>query len=226
MVEIFATKIEDISLIQKYEHLPFLRLSTKRQRMHGWFPAANYAQSLTGDLLARKIIAGKLNCNPQDINISLDPDGKPCYRGTGSFHFSISHSGEWVVCAFDDRPVGVDIQKIISLPGKSMDMIVSRFFHEDEQIQYLDLNEEMKKDFFFTQWALKESYMKLSGKGLQAPLLKFFTLLDENGHGSKHDGKRICYFHKYNIDCNYKLLACSTSNSFSPSPETVNVLEF
>jgi 4'-phosphopantetheinyl transferase len=225
MVEIVATKIEDISLIKECAHLSLLHLSTKRQQMPDGLQPANYSHSSIGDLLARKIIAGKLNCDLQDIIISLDPDKKPCYEGTGSFHFSISHSGEWVVCAFDDRPVGVDIQKIIRLPGKCMDMIVSRFFHKDEQIQYSNLNEEMKNDFF-TPWALKESYMKLSGKGLQAPLLKFFTLLDENGYGSKHDGKQMCHFQKHNIDCNYKLLACSNSNSFYPVPETINVLEF
>ena len=35
--------------------------------------------------------------------------GKP-YLENVPFYFNISHSGEYVICAYDDKPVGADIQ--------------------------------------------------------------------------------------------------------------------
>jgi len=93
-------------------------------------------------------------------------------------------------------------------------MIVLRFFHKFEQIQYFNLKESEKEDFF-TQWSIKESYVKFLGKGFQIPWLSFFAFLDPNGRGSLSDGGFIRYSQQYDIDSNYKLVVCTPNRSFS-----------
>lgn len=36
--------------------------------------------------------------------------GKPYIIKKTKFHYSLSHSGEWVFCAVDNSPIGADIQ--------------------------------------------------------------------------------------------------------------------
>ena len=178
--------------------------------------------NLIGELLIQQIISGQVGYDPQNITILLDLYEKPYCPALNQCHFNISHSGEWVVCAFDNEPVGIDIQKIVHIPRKRMDMIVLRFFHKYEQIQYFNLKEMEKENFFFTQWALKESYIKLLGKGLRIPLQSFYAFLDKNGRGSISDGCHIWYFQHYNIDSNYKLVACSSNSSFPLSVKKIS----
>lgn len=47
-------------------------------------------------------------------SIARGPWGKPCFPNLPMLHFSISHSGEWWLCAFSDRPVGIDLQRCVS----------------------------------------------------------------------------------------------------------------
>ena len=38
--------------------------------------------------------------------------GKPYFPGAPQYHFNLSHSGPFALCALSDRPVGVDIQVV------------------------------------------------------------------------------------------------------------------
>lgn len=214
MIEIYAIKIENSGIIQDYYSSSSLNFPSKMRKGPSHSLRTLILQSFTGTLLVQHILSSKLNCNPMDITILLGSNGKPYSNQFKSYHFNISHSGEWIVCAFDNVSVGIDIQKIIRLPQKRMDLIVKRFFHKYEQIQYFNLQADKREDFFFTQWAIKESYIKLLGKGLKIPLQEFSIFLDQSGQGLKLDGNQVCYFNQYYIDSDYKLIICSRHNSF------------
>lgn len=214
MIEIYAIKIENGGIIQDYYSTSSLDFLLKMRQILAHSLHTRILQSFIGTLLVQYILSSKLNCNPLDITILLGSNGKPYCKQLKSCHFNISHSGEWIVCAFNNVPVGIDIQKIVPLPKKRMDIIVQRFFHKYEQMQYFNLQEDKREDFFFMQWAIKESYIKLLGKGLKIPLQGFSIFLDQNGQGSKFDGNQVYYFNQYYIDGNYKLIICSPNNSF------------
>jgi 4'-phosphopantetheinyl transferase len=217
MIDLYGINFEKKLIIKEYPFC-FRRHTFKENRYPAdYSPSMKILPSVIGEFLVRHIVSIKFNCDPQDITISLDSSGKPYFNSFKSCHFNISHSGNWVVCAFENDPVGIDIQKIIKIPRKELDAIVLRFFHKDEQIQYFNLEDSEKENFFFTQWAIKESYIKLVGTPSQISLQSFSAFLDQDGRGSISNGSQIRYFQQYDIDSNYKLVACCSNDSFPSS---------
>lgn len=100
------------------------------------------------------------------FELKTNEAGKP-YIPDCDLFFSLSHSGNYVLCAISDASVGADIQKIETGRLK----IAERFFTSAEN-EYIIKSED--KDFAFTKlWSLKESYLKWLGTGLQTPLSSF-----------------------------------------------------
>ena len=86
-------------------------------------------------------------------------DGKP-YIENCAYHFNISHSGDWLLLAVGDAPVGADIEKITKIRPKT----VEKFFSKIEQ----DRVEKEGKNAFFEIWTQKESYVKYTGEGMKS----------------------------------------------------------
>ena len=86
--------------------------------------------------------------------------GKPVLRGCPDLHFSLSHSGNAVLCALDCHPVGADIEMI---RRKNLEHLLSVFSDpEQASIALADSPETC----FTRLWTRKESYLKLTGEGL------------------------------------------------------------
>lgn len=83
--------------------------------------------------------------------------GKPYVFGAENIHFNISHSENVIVCAVNDRPIGIDVQKITC-----RELVAKRFFTESER-QLLSKN---KEEEFTKIWTKKEALAKLSGEGM------------------------------------------------------------
>ncbi len=90
--------------------------------------------------------------------------GKPFLKGN-PFYFNLSHSGGLVLCAAEDVPVGVDVEKRRSFSEKLMERICTpgeRALAESGG----------DRDRALTQlWTMKESYMKYTGKGFAQGIL-------------------------------------------------------
>ena len=132
------------------------------------FPEQSQQHSLAGDLLA--LMAYRTAC-PADAfppERSVTPAGKPFLPARPEFHYSISHSGEWVVCAVGAVPLGVDIQV-----ERPMRPAVFRALSAAEQAELDGLAERERLSDFFDVWCLKEAYSKAIGLGLQARFRDF-----------------------------------------------------
>lgn len=101
------------------------------------------------------------------------PNGKPFIREKPDFHFNLSHAGCWVVLAFGDSPVGVDVERI--RPETDIASISRRFFAEEEQ-RYILEDPDQSRSRFFEIWTVKESYIKFLGTGLKTDLTAFSVL--------------------------------------------------
>jgi 4'-phosphopantetheinyl transferase len=90
------------------------------------------------------------------------PEGKPYFMtDAGRFEFSVSHSGDYIVCLTGKRPVGVDVERLAAPPEE----IAARCFTPAE-LQYLSsVPESDRGRMFFSLWCLKESVLKARGKG-------------------------------------------------------------
>lgn len=103
------------------------------------------------------------------LRMTQGEDGKPMLSDYPDIHFNLSHSGHYVVCGLGSRPVGVDIQKM-ELPNLKL---ARRFFASSEADWLFALAAENQTRGFYDLWALKEAYMKYTGKGFNLPMHAF-----------------------------------------------------
>ncbi len=86
--------------------------------------------------------------------------GKPVLRDDPGLHFSLSHSGNAVLCALDRRPVGADIEMI---RHHNLEHLLSVFSDRERA----SIEQAASPELCFTRlWTRKESYLKLTGEGL------------------------------------------------------------
>lgn len=88
--------------------------------------------------------------------------GKPCFKDHPEGHFSLSHSGDFALCALSDAPVGVDIE-VVRPRKKNLPAYV---FQGADYERYLALGGDW--DAFYTLWTEVESIIKYTGEGLKA----------------------------------------------------------
>ncbi len=102
--------------------------------------------------------------NLSDPAIVYTDKGKPYLPDHPDIHFNISHCPRGCVCAVSDKPVGVDIQDIRPF---SQD-IANRCCSAEE---LLLLKQSADPTVYFTRmWAMKESYLKMTGEGIAQSL--------------------------------------------------------
>lgn len=125
--------------------------------------------SLCAELLLRYAM---LDCGfpvAEPLSIEKGEYGKP-YLKTGECRFSLSHSGNAVLCAVGDRECGVDVQLIRPMNKALME----RSYTQDERECVYAA--EDKDEAFTAIWAKKESVAKASGRGLTVPFRSFSVL--------------------------------------------------
>ena len=123
-------------------------------------------RSLAAGLIINKILSEN---NIPPCSLYYGCNGKPYADG---IFFNVSHSGSYAFGVSSDYEVGCDVE-IIDKPHFD---IAKRFFTENE-CNYIS-NSENKVSAFYKLWTIKESYLKLSGKGLKAPLNSFEIQFD------------------------------------------------
>ncbi len=106
---------------------------------------------------------------PRKLKIARAEKGKPYFEDCSDIHFSVSHSGEFFACAFAEFPIGLDIQEHIKRQNETDAQaaercmkIAKRFFHPDE-VDALELD---TVSAFYKIWTAKESFVKLTGQGI------------------------------------------------------------
>ena len=129
-----------------------------------------------------------------DFTIRRTERGKPFFPGLDAVHCSISHSGNYWVCAMARQIVGVDIQEHVTADTTA---IANRFFHPAEAA-YVIANDI---DAFFSVWTAKESYVKCTGEGLTEAFGQF-TVVAEGALNNKVEEmtfRHIRYTHGYSL---------------------------
>lgn len=149
---------------------------TRRRKADGCKQPGARAASLAAGFLAQHALWDN---GYADCKVCYGETGQPfvcreCMTEQATPYISLSHSGDYAVCAICDRPVGVDIQKIQPVRHN----MLRHFFAEEEECAFRKrcglegstterafLPEEAAREFL-RLWTVKESYMKLAGAGL------------------------------------------------------------
>ena len=126
-------------------------------------------------LSVEELLAYLQKYQPARIPLTYGPKGKP-YFVEGTQYFSLSHSGDYVLCAVSEREIGADIQQC---KAGVKENLVKRVLTEAELAKWQDLQEtELEKDasgvqcsgdalkYFYRKWTEKEAYGKLTGDGV------------------------------------------------------------
>ena len=92
---------------EEYEQWYSLMSFEKKQRVDRFRFMDDKKRTVVGEMLARKAIAEWCHVSEEDIKFGLSEYGKPFAIGL-DVEFNISHSGDLVVCAVDNKPVGID----------------------------------------------------------------------------------------------------------------------
>lgn len=150
---IFAKKLKQVSY-DRYKKVNSLKIKEEQKR------------SLAAGLLLESILRER-GYDPEKME--REESGRLFLREAQDFYFSIAHSGEYAVCAISDLPVGVDIQQKRDTKMK----LARRFFQSVEADHIEQQPVEKQQDLFFRYWTGKESYLKLTGKGLLGGLDSF-----------------------------------------------------
>ena len=141
-------------------------------------------------------LLGDAACKVYSISmpkILKDKNGKPFFEGREDINFSLSHSGDYVMCALSDEPVGADIQEIKQLSPQ----MIKRVFTEGELNNADPIN----------LWCLKESFIKLQGL-----LDRQYSKIEFIRDGDNYTGPENCKGKV--IDCidGYIMAVCSYKN--------------
>lgn len=133
-------------------------------------------RSLLAELIVRYALRYDFGLNGSSIFFEKNSFGKP-YIKDSPLQFNISHSGEYVICAVSDKPVGIDIE----IYGKYQENLLN-YFHQNERSFLMKIPVETRWKYFYNLWSLKESFIKYLGRGLSFPLGSFEVVKNQNDY--------------------------------------------
>lgn len=90
--------------------------------------------------------------------IAVTPRGKPHFT-EGDWHFSISHTKNFVFCALSNQNIGLDAEE----KGRKVPPAMMENFASDTEKSRLGTDPQ---DAFLRLWVLKEADAKLTGRGM------------------------------------------------------------
>ena len=160
-------------------------------------------------VLAEVLVAyGYYDCYHKIENFALEDNeyGKPFLISMPEFKYNISHSGEWVVVAYGDIDIGVDVEKIEG----NWDSVYKKCLTEFDKVWVDRCDEISKNKKMAIIWTLIEAYLKYLGVGLFKAMDTFYvdfyncTVVDES--------KALnVYTQSFDIENNYVCSICCTN---------------
>lgn len=129
------------------------------KRMEGVLAEAERTEVVLQEIPIKEL----LEAPTQEFVYREKENGKPFLADEEEFFFSLSHSGEYVLCATASFEIGADLQLCEKEVRQSM---AERLLTKQEYESYEALPETERKEAFYCAWTIKESSCKLTGKGL------------------------------------------------------------
>lgn len=199
--------LADVSALENgdlYEAL-FRQLPAARQEkvLRYRFPKDRFLSVGAGTLLREALRRAGLEETPE---ISVGIHGKPFFAGQPELHFNLSHSGTVAACVLSPYEAGCDVEQ---RRGEAR-QAAERFLNPDERL-WLDTarDDEERERMFFRLWTMKESFMKVTGRGFSLELKDFSVIPGPDGALLRQDADpRSFVFKEYGTVPGYALSLC------------------
>ena len=174
-------------------------LSQKRQKraLSCRYEADSARIAAAGQLLRHALI--QAGVPPEEQIFTENAWGKPALLDRSAPCFSLSHSGQWILCAVGDAPLGVDIE----LPRCTMAM-AQRFFHPQEVLAVKAMPQPEQAGALCRLWVAKEAFLKAEGVGFHRPLNSFCVRLA--AEGASLEGAPSLLLHEYRLGAYFACL--------------------
>lgn len=163
----------------------------------------------------RALLCSVLALKDDELIIAANEYGKPFLPNHTDIHFNISHSGEYVICAMDSAPIGIDIEKE---KVRDFETIQSHFFAPQE-ILYVNNCKASVQSSFYDIWTRKESYLKAIGTGFYTDSALFSVVHWNRLVSSLELGMQKWFLKPYSDIPNYKVAVCACNNNFPKNIE-------
>lgn len=136
------------------------------------------------------IFSKKLEITTKALVFSQKESGRP-FLLDSHYDFNISHSNHWLVMAIadDSWQIGIDIETINQ--KRSLIDIANSYYADLEIAQLNDQPEDLKLDYFYLLWTLKEARLKCDGQGIANGLKDTYFLIDKKEKTKKTNQKII-----------------------------------
>ena len=171
MVKLYMADISNLpdplSALEMLQTLPLER----QKRIHNMKQEKSRKQSMGVGLLLQEVLA---LYHMQDSQVFVGEHGKPMVNG---LELSLSHSGNMVICAVSEEPVGCDVEEVRKAPKG----VAERYFSESEQAYLSSFSGKEYDKAFFWLWTMKESYVKMTGEGLKVPFDAYEVIASVGG---------------------------------------------
>jgi len=113
---------------------------------------------------------------PDAFEMRRELSGKPYFPQIPEIKFSISHSGGFWACVFQEKEIGLDIEDpTIRREAIPIDRLAKRYFSPEEQ----EFCKDKDLKAFLKIWTRKEAYLKCMGIGIAGGLLGFSVVSDD-----------------------------------------------
>lgn len=111
----------------------------------------------------------KKNYGIHSPRLTYSHNGKPYLPEYPNIGFNISHCPKGCICGISDTPIGVDIQEIRPFSPEIVKYCCSK-----EEIDFLKQSDKPAWEFT-RMWTMKESYLKMLGRGIAETLTDIDT---------------------------------------------------
>lgn len=213
--QLYVIKLgKEMTSRQKAMLLPLIP-EEKRAQINKFYHWQDAQRTLLGYSMASYLLTSQFGL-PKKIRYNFDYYGKPTIAEKEIF-FNISHAGEWIACGLSQKTIGVDVEKVTPIDLT----LAEHFFAQREVTDLFNLPAELRTEYFFKLWTLKESYIKAEGKGISIPLNSFwFRVFQEQIHFFPQSTEDW-HYKLYDFDQDYKLAVCMLGKDL---PKKVQVL--
>ena len=176
MVKLYYAKITNLYDEKCFEE-KIKQVKEKRQvRIFEYCQKKDRCRSLAASLLLKMALEREGICY-DEVCFAQKTGGKPYLLLQSGLFFSLAHAQEMAVCVIADQEVGVDVERKDRLTGKKEEQklkIAKKMLTPEEW--KLWKKEEYRTETLISIWTKKESYVKMTGRGLTEKLMTRDTL--------------------------------------------------